>query len=182
LKLNIILGKRKQRLPKLLEELNRQGITDYEFWDAIYLPSIKAGINAAHKQIVEYAKLAGWEEVCIAEDDLQFTNHKSWQYYLNNKPSDYDIYLSMVYIGDIKEDNTVDYFTGLTLYTVNSRFYDEFLDADPTSHLDIALSHAGKFVVCNPFVAKQHNGLSSNTGKLENYDKLLSNRQFYTGT
>jgi len=179
LKLNIILGRRKQRLPKLLEELERQGIEDYEFWDAIYLPSVKAGINAAHKQIVRYAQLAGWEEVCIAEDDLQFTNEKSWEYFLEHKPSDYHLYLSMIYLGEPDENNIVKEFTGLTLYIVKSDFYEKFLSVPGDDHIDHLLSKTGgKFVVCKPFVAKQFNGLSSNTGKWESYDKLLKNREF----
>lgn len=179
MKLNIITGRRKQRVPKLLEELAKQNITDYELWDGIYTEkTVKENINKAHKQIVEYAKIAGWDEVCIAEDDLQFSSKDSWKYFLENKPEDFDIYLSMVYIGDINKDNTVDYFTGLTLYIVKERFYDEFLAADPMNHLDIALSHAGKFVVCDPFIAKQFNGHSANTGKHEEYDHLLRNRKF----
>jgi len=179
MKLNIIIGKRKQRLSKLMEELDRQGITDFEFWDAIYLNSVKAGINAAHKQIVEYAKLAEWNEVCIAEDDLQFTNGKSWEYFLAHKPKDFDIYLSMIYLGQPDENNEVKEFTGMTMYVVHSRFYDTFLSVDPSEHIDRALSEiGGKYVVCSPFVAKQYNGFSSNTGKMENYDKLLENRIF----
>lgn len=179
MRLNIIIGKRKQRLPKLLEELNRQGITGYELWDGIYLPSVKAGINAAHKQIVEYAKLAEWEEVCIAEDDLQFTSDRSWQYFLDNKPSDYHLYLSMCYLGQPDENNVVKEFTGMTMYFCHHSFYDTFLSVDPNEHIDRALSQTGgRFIVSNPFVAKQYNGISANTGKWESYDKLLQNRDF----
>jgi len=178
MRLNIILGKRKERLPKLLEELNKQGVIDYEFWDAIYLPSIKASINAAHKQIVEYAMLSGWDEVCIAEDDLVFSSERSWKYFIDNKPEDFDIYLSMVYLGQPDENNIVESFTGMTLYVVHSRFYEKFLSVDSNEHIDRALGGLGKFVVCNPFVALQRNGFSSNTGKVENYDSLLKNRTF----
>jgi len=176
--MNIIIGKRKQRLSKLSEELDRQRITNFEFWDAIYLNSVKAGINAAHKQIVEYARLAEWDEVCIAEDDLQFTSDKSWEYFLAHKPKDFDIYLSMIYLGQPDENNEVKEFTGLTLYIVSRRFYDTFLSVDPSEHIDRALAGLGKYVVCSPFVAKQFNGVSSNTGKWESYDKLLENRIF----
>lgn len=174
----MILGKRKERLPKLLEELNRQGITNYEFWPAIYLPSIKASINAAHKQIVRHAMLNGLEEVCIGEDDLQFSSEKSWQYFLDNKPVDFDIYLSMVYLGEPDEYNVVKEFTGLTLYIVSRKFYEKFLSVPDDDHLDRLLGGLGKYVVCKPFVAKQFNGISSNTGKWEDYDHLLRNREF----
>ena len=162
-----------------MKEIESQTIPiDFEFWDAVYLPSVKAGINSAHKQIVEYARLAGWDEVCIAEDDLQFSSEKSWEYFLANKPTDFDIYLSMVYLGEPDENNIVKEYTGMTLYVVSSRFYDKFLSVDPNEHIDRALGGLGVYKVCRPFIAKQYNGWSSNTGKTENYDELLRNRIF----
>lgn len=162
-----------------MKELEIQNITDYEFWPAVYLPSIKASINAAHKQIVRYAQLAGWDGVCIAEDDLHFSSEKSWEYFLEHQPSDFDIYLSMVYLGEIYDDNKVRDWTGLTLYIVKSHFYETFLSVPDDEHIDRELSKTGGlFKVCMPFVAKQFNGFSANTGKQENYDLLLRNREF----
>jgi hypothetical protein len=179
LRLNLIHGNRSERLQTLKEQLRSNNVTDYEFWEGVYRPSIKASINEAHKQIVMYAKIAGWKEVCIAEDDLIFTSPKSWEYFLDNKPKDYDLYLSMIYLGEPDENNEVKDFTGLTMYCVHERFYDTFLNTPYDDHLDRLLSKTeGKFVVCNPFVAKQTNGFSSNTGKMENYDQLLINRRF----
>lgn len=154
------------------------GLSDFELWDGIYLPSIKASINAAHKQIVRYAQLAGWDEVCIAEDDLIFSSPNSWEYFLEHKPKDFDLYLSMVYLGTPDENNEVKDFTGLTMYIVKSKFYEKFLSVPDDDHLDRLLAGLGKYVVCQPFVAKQSNGFSSNTGKEENYDELLRNRTF----
>lgn len=179
MRLNVIVGSRSERLPHLLNELITQGISDNELWEGIFLPSVKKSINLAHKQIVEYAKLADWDEVAIAEDDIRFTHTNSWNYFLSNKPEDFDIYLGMIYLGEIDENNIVENFTGLTLYIVSKRFYDTFLSVPEDEHLDRALGGLGKFVVCYPFVAKQYNGFSSNTGKVENYDKLLENRKFY---
>lgn len=179
--LNIICGNRAERLPRLYRELEIQGIENYELWQGVFLPSIKKSINLAHKQIVEYANVAGWEEVCIAEDDIEFTHPNSWNYFLNQKPKDFDIYLSMVYLGQPDENGIVKDFTGLTLYIVSRRFYETFLSVDENEHIDRALMGLGKYVVCHPFIAKQHNGWSSNTGKMENYDELLKNRQFYFG-
>lgn len=162
-----------------MKEVTSQTVSiDIEFWDAVYLPSVKAGINAAHKQIVEYAKLAEWDEVCIAEDDLKFSSNNSWEYFLNNKPTDFDLYLSMVYLGQPDENNIVKEFTGMTMYVVAKRFYDTFLSVDPNEHIDIALAGLGTYKVCKPFIAKQYNGFSHNTGKAENYDILLKNREF----
>src|SRR5438046_583436 len=111
MRLNVICGNRSERIPRLINELANQGITDYELWDGIFLPSIKESINRAHKQIVEYAKLAGWEAVAIAEDDIKFTHENSWQYFLQNMPPNYDLYLSMVYTAEFTEKNIVSAFT-----------------------------------------------------------------------
>lgn len=181
-RLNIIHGNRRaERLPLLLEQLQTQKNLEYEIWDGVYLQSIKAGINAAHKQIVEYAKVAEWEMVAIAEDDIIFTNENSYKYFIENIPKDFDIYLSMVYTGDNDENNVVKKFTGLTMYIVHSRFYDTFLSVDSTEHIDVELGGLGKFVVCDKFVAIQRNGFSSNTGKNEVYDSLLNGRNLYLG-
>lgn len=181
-RLNIIHGGRSDRTPLLMDEIQRQGIINYNFWEGVYLPSIKESINSAHKQIVEYAKLAEFGEVLIAEDDFVGTHENSFKYFLANKPRDYDLYLSQVYLGDIDENNEVKSFTGMTMYFVNARFYDTFLNADPHEHIDRALSGLGKFVVCNPFAFIQRNGWSSNTGKMEVYDNLLEGRQLYLGS
>jgi hypothetical protein len=165
-----------------MEELKTQDITDYDLWNGVYLPSVKAGINAAHKQIVEYAKMAGWREAAIAEDDIQFSHPGSWQYFLSQKPEDYDIYLGMVFLGQPDDNGIVSDFTGLTIYIIHQRFYDRFLSMPGDEHIDHLLSKTGgKFIVCRPFIARQYNGWSSNTGKFESYDKLLEYREFYRG-
>jgi len=178
MRLNIIMGNRAERFQPLMKELNTQCIIDYELWQGVFLPSIKASINAAHKQIVEYARLAEWDYVAIAEDDIQFTSPNSWQYFLDNMPYDFDMYLSMVYLGQPDENNVVKDFTGMTMYVVAKRFYDIFLSIPDDDHIDRLLGGLGRFVVCNPFVAKQFNGVSSNTGKHEIYDYLLKERKF----
>lgn len=178
-RLNIIKGMRSERMPLLMKEFETQDITNYEFWKGIYLPSVKASINAAHRQIVEYAKLAEFSEVIIGEDDLKFSAPGAWQYFLKNKPRDYDIYLGGIFLGDPDENWIVKKFTGLTLYSVHERFYDTFLSVDPEEHIDVALNGLGRFVVCQPFVVTQHDGFSSNTGKNETYGDLQRSRSFF---
>lgn len=180
-RLNIICGNRAERLPLLNEEIQRQGIANYKYWNGIYLPSIKASINAAHRQIVEYAKIAEFSEVLIAEDDFVGTHKDSFKFFLSQKPKDYDLYLAQIYLGDIDDNNMVKDFTGMTMYFVNARFYDKFLNVDPEEHIDRALAGLGDFYVCNPFPFIQRNGFSSNTGKKENYDRLLSSRKLFGG-
>lgn len=167
-------------MPRLMQELETQGIADYEFWDGVYkYDSVKQNVNAAHRQIVEYAQLAGWREVAIAEDDVKFFAPGAWRYFLYTKPVDFDLYLSSVYVGDIKKDNTVDDFCGFGLYIVHSRFYQTFLDTDKFDHIDRSLKGKGKFVVCNPFVAEQFDGHSQNTGKCETYGNLMKGRNLF---
>lgn len=165
-----------------MQELSRQGIDDYELWESIYLKTIKSSINAAHKQIVEFAKVAGWDEVLIAEDDFVGTHENSFKFFISQKPKDYDLFLSMIYMGDIDENNCVKEFAGMTMYFVHSRFYDTFLSVDPEEHIDRALNGLGVFKVCHPFPFIQRNGFSSNTGKEEKYDSLLGGRELYFGS
>lgn len=180
-RLNIISGHRNDRLPLLMEEIERQQITNYMLWDAIYLPTVVESISEAHKQIVRYAKLAEFGEVVIAEDDFVGTHPESWKYFLSQIPRKYDLFLSMVYTGDIDENNRVVNFTGMTLYSVHTDFYDTFLSVDPKEHIDRALGGLGDYQVCQPFTFIQRNGWSSNTGKNEVYDTLLEGRELFKG-
>lgn len=181
-RLNVICGQRSERLPVLKNELEQQGITNYQFWDGVYLPSIKASINAAHKQIVKYAQLAEFGRVVICEDDIKFTAPGAYKFFLNQIPEDYDLFLGSVFLGEPDNNGVVKDFTGMTLYAVNARYYSKFLSVPDDEHIDRALSAVGgKFVVCNPFVAWQHEGFSTNTGKMETYDQLAQNRTFYKG-
>lgn len=180
--MNIIVGNRSERLPRLMNQLEEQGITDYELWDGVYkFDSAKENINAAHKQIVEYAKVAGWEMVCVAEDDIRFLGLGAWDYFIKNIPNDFDLYLSSIYVGDISHDNTVREFCGFGLYVVHRRFFDTYLSTSPFDHIDRSLSGKGRFVVSDPFIADQYSGFSSNTGKDEVYEHLLNGRNLFGG-
>lgn len=165
-----------------MKELEVQQIADYELWDGVYdsFRKAKENISLAHKQIVEYAKVAGWPEVCIGEDDLKFYAPGAWKYFLENKPDDYDLYLSSIYVGDIK-DGTTDDFCGMTLYFISERFYDTFLNTDPDDHIDRSLKGKGRFVVCDPFIACQYDGHSGNTMKDEKYERLMEGRNLFKG-
>lgn len=180
-RVNIISGHIPDRLPLLIEEINRQQITNYTLWDSVYLPSVKASINEAHRQIVRYARLAEFDSVIIAEDDFIGTHPNSFKYFLSKIPKKYDLFLSMIYMGDIDENNKVKSFTGMTLFSCHSSFYDTFLSVDPEEHIDRALAGLGDYHVCNPFAFIQRNGRSSNTGQNEVYDTLLQGRELFGG-
>ena len=115
--LNIIhLPHRTDRLKLLNQELIEQNILDYKIWDGIIDKSIpQKGISQAHKQIVKYAQEEKLSEILIAEDDLYFTAKGAFDYFLKNKPSDFDIYLGGIHEGKVKQDNTVADFSGTTL-------------------------------------------------------------------
>jgi hypothetical protein len=137
------------------------------------------GISRAHKQIVEYAQRNNLQEVLIAEDDLCFTGRGAFDFFLDNKPTDFDIYLGSIYHGDIRKDNSVIDFSGLTMYIINQRFYDTFLSIREDKHLDRALRDKGRYIVCNPFVAIQFNGYSDNMKQFWNYDGCFKDRKLF---
>ena len=179
--LNIIhLAKRADRFDLLKKELQDQKIENYKIWEGIIDPIIPMrGISQAHKQIVRYAQSEKLTEILIGEDDLHFTEKGGFQFFINNKPLDYDIYLGGIFDGEIKKDNTVDDFSGLTLYLINERFYNIFLSMPENHNLDRALRNKGKFLVCNPFVVFQHNGFSDNVKQLCNYNAYLKDRTLF---
>lgn len=183
MKLNIIhLPYRMDRFVTLQRELKAQGIKDgeYEMWDGIVNKSIPfKGISQAHKRIVNDAAMKKLPKVCIAEDDIKFCDKGAWQYFLDNEPSDYDLYLASVYTGTLDANNVVKDFSGLTLYMVHQRFYATFLATNELNHLDRALFKRGKYVVCNPFAAIQYNGLSDNKKQIMNYDSYMIGRELF---
>lgn len=170
---------RQDRLPILVNELETQGISQYRLWDNIYAPSIIKSINKGHKQIVEYAKQEGLPEVLIMEDDVKFLGNGAFKYFIDNKPAVYDIYLASIFLGILSPENTVKEFTGMTCYIVHQNFYNTFLNADEKIHIDAALSFLGKYIVCNPFVAIQHNGYSDNAQSHQNYDAIFKERNLF---
>ncbi len=181
MRLNILHGGRPERLTNIHEQLEVQGIEDYEIWSGLHdKNSIVRTINISHKQIVEYSQLKGDEMVCIAEDDFLMTHPDSFAYYIKNIPASFDVYLGGCYIPDIRNGKLVSW-AGLHLYTVHKNFYETFLSLPEHEHLDRAMAGLGEFHLCNPMVAIQANGFSSNTGKEENYSHLLNGASLYKG-
>ena len=168
------------RYDMLMQEFKTQQIKDFQFFEAIHdINSVKKGINLAHKQCIKYALDNDLPEICVMEDDVHFTNKNSFSYFLENKPQDFDIYLAGIYLGEILADNSVKDFAGLHCYIVNKRFYETFLSVTDDEHIDRALAGLGKYYVCSPFTAIQHNGFSYNTKRDMIYDELLKDRKLY---
>lgn len=179
--LNIIhLPHRTDRMETLQTELAGQEISDFRIWNGIIERNFpRRGISKAHKQIVFHAKKNKLPHVLICEDDICFSGKGAFDYYLSKIPEIFDIYLGGVYYGDVNDANLVDDFSGLTLYLVHAGFYDTFLSLPEHLNIDRALKGHGLYVVCDPFVVRQHNGYSDNTRQRVNYDHWLVNRKFY---
>jgi hypothetical protein len=179
--LNIIhLTYRKDRLINLIKELDNQLITDYLIWDGVLdFENPSRGISKAHKQIVQLAQKNNSPSVLIAEDDIKFTAKGAFNYFLQSEPIDYDLYLGGIYFGNIKTDNSVEDFSGLTLYMIKRKFYKAFLSMPENLPLDRSLDKKGLYKVCIPFVAIQYDGYSDNKKAYRNYDIYLKGRNLY---
>jgi hypothetical protein len=175
----INLPHRYQRKSELEKELFRQGITEVMWWPGIIdVPRCK-GTSRAHKQIIQWAKDNDQPEVTVFEDDIYFPAADGCDYYLRNKPEDFDLYLGGIYRGEII-DGKVDYFTGLHCYTVKAKFYDKFLSADESLNIDHAMAGLGDFYVVYPFAAIQINSFSDTEMAMSTHEGLLKDKLIYT--
>lgn len=164
--------KRNDRRILLESEIREQGF-EVRYWPALFEPVMPfAGINKAHKQIVRWAMAEKLPMVCIAEDDVKFTDKGAWKYFIEHIPTDFDIWLAGISCGIIKADRTVRDFCGLHLYIVHERFYNQFLGVSVELHLDRGLAGKGKYMVCDPFCAIQHDGHSDNKNLFATYGHL----------
>ncbi len=185
--INIIFDNRhSEDYERLLAEFELQTVKpSYKFWPCIInKDSVVGSINASHKMIINWAKDNGVKEVVIAEQDLSFTHPTAWEYFLKNKPTDYDIYLACSYVKDRCKDTGVLKFLvcGFHLYIVNEKYYDKFLSAKDNEHIDSEIENLkGDFVFCYPFPALQRAGYSANNGAPVNYNLILQEEDIYKG-
>lgn len=164
----------------LQKELASQNVSDYTIWNGIVDDVISCtGISRAHKQIVRYAKDSGLPRVLIAEDDLHFSAAGAFEYFIKSIPLEFDIYLGGISWGQIKDDNTVNDFSGTVFCVVHERFYDHFLSTREDKDLDRSLSGGGKFIVCQPMVVTQHSGFSDHHKKWLDLDGLFESVKLY---
>lgn len=139
-------------------------------------------INKAFRLIVQDAKDNGYEYTIIMEDDCYFHSHESFKYYIDNKPSDFDLYLGMVYSAEVEVNNRIlNGYSGHTLLMVHSRFYDTWLSMPEDAHCDRwcgGWAYVYKYFVCYPYVCKQLNGYSDNKRGIYSYDTYLEGKEF----
>lgn len=169
------------RLPKINKELNRQGF-GCDIWDCVEdRHSVVRSINLSHKKIVQWAKSADKDWVCIGEDDCEFPAKDGlakWAVGIDALDGDADIYLAGNYAlspADIAQRGLVktDQITGLHCYCIYKRFYDTFLSMPEDEHIDTVLGGKGEFYTIYPIVAIQGKGWSSNQGMEVDYNTLL---------
>lgn len=182
--LNIIhLMEREDRYELLIPQLQSQNIADYKIWEGqVNRTDRKEGICRSHKAIVQDAKDRGLERVHIAEDDITFNCDGCWDYYLSKIPDSYDLFFSMVYLGEIRNGRLISVCSGFTMYTVHSRFYDFFLSIPDSVHIDRHLSlysNQFEFIVIDKFVCFQNGTRSSNNFMQCDYSSYLKGRKIY---
>lgn len=193
MKTHVIVDATRPRANVTLEtEMQSQGI-NWETWPIVQdKDNVVRSINLSHKQIVAYAQYYELPEVCIMEEDVMFTAPDSWQYFLSNKPVEFDLYLAGVYgLNETAYNNIaenpgaveINNFAGLHCYIIRARYYSTFLSLPDNIHIDNQPG-LGVFYVCAPFAALQHPGWSANARAMVDYNcdpKSLPPKCIYYG-
>lgn len=175
-----------EREKVLEEEVASVGI-NVQLWESIACDNVITAVVRAHKQIVKWAMERGKEEVIIAEDDFHFpAGRKGLDYFFENKPIEYDIYLAGVYVGKDKLPFTrrLFQFSGMHFYFVHSRFFRQFLDIDESQSIDNSLSALAKTGVAEiyslyPMAAIQHENVSATSGCVFKHEYFFNKDNVY---
>lgn len=172
-----------ERWEPLLNELGRQGITDYKIWPIVEdKDSVIRSINLSHKQIIRDAKERELPEVYVMEDDIWIPAKDGWKRFIEDIPIwPFDIYLGGTYGLNKPITGKIDQINGFHCYIMRERFYDTFLNVPDDVHIDTALDGLGRFYVKYPFIALQRPGFSSNTRSFSDKNADLSSEDIYYG-
>lgn len=174
------------RYEPLMNELKRQGIKEYKIWSPVYCKnSVVESISLSQKQIVQWAKDFKQKEICLMEDDVMFPNENGWQYFLDKKPKEYDVYIG----GSYFIDNRIEYasplvkvneWVGNHCIIINERYYDKFLCSPTKAHIDQVQKGMGEFYLCFPMAALQRpNRSANNSHQLVNYNTKVPKEYIY---
>lgn len=185
---HVILDPFRPHVNETLEkELDSQQI-NAKIWTGAHLSNdVVKSINLSHKQIVAFAKQHLLPEVCIMEEDVMFLGRDAWQYYLNNIPASFDLYLGGCYglnqsaykrIAECIGPTEIHNFAGLHCYIISENYYDAFLSFPDDRHIDDQAG-LGRFYVCSPFIALQHPGWSANNRDKVNYNIKIPKECLY---
>lgn len=163
---------------RLLSEFEKQGITNYRFWEAITdRKTVIECINASHKMIVANAKYRGLPYVVIMEQDCYFTAMGAWRHFIKNTPESFDVYSAATYVDDLVNKNIL---CGFQLYMVHSSYYDTFLSVTDIGHIDTEIDNLkGNFKVCRPFAALQTKGWSFNHKMIVDYNVVVNQNDIF---
>lgn len=118
------------------------------------------------------------------EDDVRFPALDGWQYFLKNKPHDFDVYIAGSYLVDNPDSwqpplIKVNEWVGNHCIIISEKYYDRFLNVSRETHIDTAQRGLGDFYVCFPMAATQRPGFSSNAKQKVNYNALLKPEWVY---
>lgn len=184
------LSRRTDRALAIIEESKQHNFA-VKFWEAIDEPlrkDVKKAICIGHKRIVRYASDNNLEEIIIAEDDLEFLAPGAFEYFLKNKPADFDLYCGTIFDGETSEDDNRilnGMSATMSLYIISKRFYNFILNEMPDDcHIDRYLGdHAFRFKYYVPpyLVCTQRQGYSDNLKqKTGDYNVYLERRKLFT--
>lgn len=185
--LNILhIIERTDRAESLKIQLQSNGIENYIMWQGeVNRHNRKESICKGFKRIIQWAKDTLQERITIAEDDIVFNHSESWKYYLSQIPEDFDCFWSMQFTGSYDDNfriNSVG--SGMTLFTVHSRFYDFILNMNPDCHFDRYLTSLHEqfvFKVCPLIPCTQSGSKSDNNLMTCSYDEFLKDRPLFKG-
>lgn len=178
------LSHREDREVLAIQQAKEQGYY-LKFWEGIENPhNRKMGICQGHKAIIRDAKENGYKFTVVIEDDAKFFAMGAWDYFLKTMPDSFDLYMSMIYVGEIKNNRVCSVFSGMTLYIISERFYDFFLNGiQDDCHIDREISkywEQFEFIVCDKFVVEQIAGKSDNTKTIaSSYRPFLKGRKIF---
>lgn len=168
------------RYDSFMKQLSEQGVIDFKIWPGIYDKGMsQRGISRSHKKIIADAKERGLPSVCVMEDDVCFFSQGAFNFFINNIPVEYDIFLGSLSNGKPDANGVVKWFRGMSLYVVNNCFYDAFLSVDEKKDIDAALSMKGLFKVCPEIVCYQADGYSYHKKSMKQYSKLTNQYNQY---
>lgn len=167
-----------------LAELKKQWIFHFEIFPCIVLPNVVESISESFKSVIRSAKKNGDTEILIMEDDICFPNEGGFEYFMNWKPKDYDVYLGGSYLIDNRITYSVPIvkvseWVGNHCIIVSERYYDTWLSTNSKLHCDTVHSGLGEFYVCFPFPAIQRVGFSANNQAVCDYNQQLPEGYIY---
>lgn len=174
------LAHREDRLLSFAKQAKAEGC-EIRIWEGIVHPNVATGISRAFKQIVRDAKQRELPIVCCAEDDLVWSAPGAWQYFLDNIPDYFDMYIGSHYSGLETFDNRIESFRGMTLILIHSRFFDKFLDLPEDINIDYALGFKGEYFVCPKWVALQMPGYSDQLKEYVDYTNKTPEEKLFRG-